>query len=76
MKTNPKPDRNRYLSITQYAELCGVRPATIYARLEAGTLKAVTQILLNEDPGERFIDVQEYPPVKELKTGRRPKREG
>ncbi len=67
------PDRDRYKSIADYAKLCERTVATIYYRIKAGTLKPVEHILPDESV-QLFIDVTQYPPLREVPNGRRPTR--
>ena len=63
-----KPDK-RYVSIKQYASMCGVSATAIYQRLyrtEDGNYKEgnpsyLTKTTLSEVDGE-FIDTKEFPP--------------
>lgn len=66
------PDRNRYKSVADYAKLCDRTVATIYARIKAKTIVPVEHVALDESV-QLFIDVEQYPPVREVKVGRKPR---
>ena len=56
-------------TIAQYAELCGVTPQSIRCRLKVGTVKKAKH---KTGYSGTLIDVDLFPPVKELKRGRKP----
>lgn len=55
--------KQKLVSVKKYAELCGVKPITIYKRIERGVLGAWI------DNGVTVIDLNENKP-KKLQRGR------
>ena len=53
-------ENKRYISVADYAKLCGVSPRAIYARIESGTME------LTEHPevGGMYVDIEKYPPTR------------
>jgi len=62
-----KKDRNKVVSIEQYAELCGVSKTVIYNRIETGEIKSFR----NKSYYGQLIDITKYPPTPEKPRGRK-----
>lgn len=60
-----------FISITKYAELCGISKQGVWARINNKdfNLKAVKR---NKPKKGYYIDLDNYPPVGEQKAGRKP----
>lgn len=58
----------RYLTIKQYAELCGVSHQAIYDRLKAETPSLKTEEKIAFGKTVQVIDTKKFPPAKGRKT--------
>ena len=56
--------KNKLLSISEYANKCGVSKTVVYKRVKLGYIHAIT------DNGMTLIDAVKYPPVKAQQPGR------
>ena len=66
MKAKTKP-KDKIVSISQYAELCGVSKTVIYTRIEAG------EVVAHKDKSfiGYLINATLYPPTPKKKNGRK-----
>lgn len=67
MKT-VKAIKNKKVSISQYAVLCGVTKTVIYTRISAGEVKTTKE----KGFSGSVIDIVKYPPIGKKKNGRKP----